>query len=121
MPLFVLVLVRNEGAVVRDVFVDGAREKTVEGAREGAVVAVVCAEMRRVRLMNCCCCWVVAYAHSEEGALLLTFEDEDAFESIESFFLRDVVGLEDDLVLRRTDLEKRVMNFAPPPLVLRFE
>ena len=55
MPLFLLVLVRNEGAVVRDVFVDGAREKTVEGAREGAVVAVVWEEMRRVRLVNCCC------------------------------------------------------------------
>jgi len=99
MPTFVLVLVRNEGAVVRDVFVDGAREKTVEGAREGAVVAVVWDEMRRVRLVNCCCCcW---YAHSDEGALLLMFdsEDEEEFESIESFFLRDVVGLEDDLVL----------------------
>ena len=88
------------------------------GAREGAVVAVVWDEMRRIRFVNCC--W---YAHSDEGALLLMFEDEDeeAFESIESFFLRDVVDLEDDFVLRWTDLEKRVMNFAPPPLVLRFE
>ena len=53
------------------------------------------------------------YAHSDEGALLLMFEDGE--EAFESFFLCDVVGSEDDFVLRRTDLAKRIMNFAPPP------
>ena len=43
-PLFVLVVVRNEGTVVRDVFVEGAREKTVDGVREGAVTVVAVAE-----------------------------------------------------------------------------
>ena len=40
-PVFVLVVVRNEGTVVRDVFVEGAREKTVDGVREAVTVVAV--------------------------------------------------------------------------------